>query len=141
MVNGIKTLTDSIARMYGVPADRLPTYTITSEVPAVLNDPALTLRATTAMKNVLGDDRVFPAGKPHMGSEDFHLLGGKGSDAKVLMVEVGSGPADVRARMAAGNLPVFPHNPSFYMDPDAVLYGTRALSAVLLDLLQKQQVQ
>jgi amidohydrolase len=137
MVKSIKTHTDSIARMYGVPADRMPTYTITSEVPAVLNDPALTQRATAAMKNVLGDDRIFPAGKPHMGSEDFHLLGGKGSEAKVLMVEVGSGPADVRARMEAGYVPVFPHNPSFYMDPDAVLYGAQALSAVLLDLLQK----
>jgi metal-dependent amidase/aminoacylase/carboxypeptidase family protein len=89
------------------------------------------------MRNLLGDDRVFPAGKPHMGSEDFHLLGGKVSDAPVLMVEVGSGPTDVLARMAAGNLPVFPHNPAFYMEPDAVLYGTEALSAVLLDLLQK----
>jgi hippurate hydrolase len=137
MVKNIKTHTDSIARMYGVPADRLPTYTITSEVPALLNDPALTQRATAAMRNVLGDDRVFPAGKPHMGSEDFHLLGGKVSDAPVLMVEVGSGPTDVLARMAAGNLPVFPHNPAFYMEPDAVLYGTEALSAVLLDLLQK----
>jgi amidohydrolase len=137
MVDGIRTLTDSIARMYGVPADRMPTYTIRSEVPAVLNDPALTQRATAAMKNVLGDDRVFPAGKPHMGSEDFHLLGGKGSGARVLMVEVGSGPADVLTRIEAGNWPVFPHNPAFYMDPDTVLYGTQALSAVLLDLLRK----
>jgi hypothetical protein len=86
---------------------------------------------------VLGDDQVFPAGKPYMGSEDFHMLAGKGSEAKVLMVEIGSGPLDVRARMEAGYVPVYPHNSAFYMEPDAVLYGTQAMSAVLLDLLQK----
>jgi metal-dependent amidase/aminoacylase/carboxypeptidase family protein len=93
------------------------------------------------MKNVLGDDRVFLAGKPHMGSEDFHMLAARNPEAKVLMVEVGSGPADVLADIEAGTPPVYPHNPAFYMEPDAVLYGAQALSAVLLDVLQKEQVQ
>jgi len=141
MVDGIKQLTDNIARMYGVPADRMPTYTIKSEVTPVFNDQDLTVLATTAMKNVLGDDRVFLAGKPHMGSEDFHMLAARNPEAKVLMVEVGSGPADVLADIAAGTPPVYPHNPAFYMEPDAVLYGAQALSAVLLDVLQKEQVQ
>jgi hypothetical protein len=88
------------------------------------------------MKSVLGDDQVRLAGKPHMGSEDFHMLAGGNSDARVLMVEVGSGPLDVLTQMAAGNMPVYPHNPSFYMEPDTVLYGTQALSAVLLELLR-----
>jgi hypothetical protein len=47
------------------------------------------------MKSVLGDDQVSLAGKPHMGSEDFHMLAGGNCDARVLMVEVGSGPLDV----------------------------------------------
>jgi hippurate hydrolase len=135
MVDGIKAVTDSVARMYGVPDDSMPTYTIKSEVPPVSNDQALTHRATDAMKNMLGDDRVLVAGNPYMGSEDFHMLAGKNSTAKVLMVEVGSGPPDVLAQMKAGNFPAYPHNPNFYMEPEAVLYGARALSAVLLDIL------
>ena len=123
--------------MHGVPAERMPTYNIKSDVPPVFNDEALTRRAAAAMKTVLGDDGVLVAGEPYMGSEDFHMLAGKAANAGILMVEVGSGPVDVLARMAAGKMPVFPHNPGFYMEPDAVLYGAQALSAVLLDLLQK----
>ena len=136
MVASIKSVTDNIARMYGVPTDRMPTYDIKSDVAAVFNHQDLVLRATAAMKGELGADRVLVAGKPHMGSEDFHVLAGSDSNASVLMVEVGSGPADVLEAIKAGNMPAYPHNPNFYMEPDTVLYGTRALSAVLLDLLQ-----
>jgi amidohydrolase len=136
MVESIKSVTDNIARMYGVPDDRMPTYDIKSDVPAVFNHQDLVQRASAAMKGELGEDRVLVAGKPYMGSEDFHVLAGNDSNASVLMVEVGSGPPDVLEAIKAGNMPAYPHNPNFYMEPDAVLYGTRALSAVLLDLLQ-----
>jgi len=139
MLDGIKAVTDNVASMYGVAADDMPTYTIKSDVPPVFNDQALTQRAAAAMKNMLGDDRVLVAGDPYMGSEDFHMLAGKDSSASVLMVEVGSGPPDVLAQMKAGNFPAFPHNPNFYMEPEAVLYGARALSAVLLDIMGKGQ--
>jgi amidohydrolase len=136
MVESIKSVTDNIANMYGVAADRMPTYVIKSDVPSVFNDEGLVQRASAAMKGELGEGRVLVAGKPHMGSEDFHVLAGYESDASVLMVEVGSGPPNVLEAMKAGNMPVYPHNPKFYMEPDAVLFGARALSAVLLDLLQ-----
>ena len=139
MVEGIKAVTDNVARMYGVAADDMPTYTIKSDVPPVFNDRDLTRRAGAAMRSALGDDRVLAAGAPYMGSEDFHMLAGKDSTAKVLMVEVGSGPPDVLAQMKAGNFPAYPHNPNFYMEPEAVLYGARALSAVLLDILGEGQ--
>jgi hippurate hydrolase len=138
MVNGIKSVTDSIARMYGVPADRMPVYTMKSEVTPVFNEEVLARRAAAAMKSVLGDGQVLVAGKPYMGSEDFHMLGDRNPAARVLFVEVGSGPVDVLADIEAGTPPVFPHNPGFYMEPDAVLYGAQALSAVLLDLLQQK---
>jgi len=54
------------------------------------------------------------------------------------MVEVGSGPPDVLARIKAGNVPAYPHSPLFYMEPETVLYATQALSAVLLDLLSRE---
>jgi hypothetical protein len=66
------------------------------------------------------------------------MLGDRNPAARVLFVEVGSGPVDVLADIEAGTPPVFPHNPGFYMEPDAVLYGAQALSAVLLDLLQQK---
>ena len=136
MVESIKSVTDSIASMHGVTADRMPTYDIKSDVPSVFNHQGLVERASAAMQKELGEDRVLVAGKPHMGSEDFHLLAGRESKASVLMVEVGSGPTDVLEAMQAGKMPIYPHNPGFYMEPDAVLFGARAFSAVLLDLLQ-----
>jgi len=138
MMNGIRSVTDNIAHMWSVPTDDMPTYTVKSRVPPVFNDPALVERATVSMKKVLGDQQVHVAGNPHMGSEDFHLLAGTAANARVLMVEVGSGPPDVLARIKAGNVPAYPHSPLFYMEPETVLYATQALSAVLLDLLSRE---
>ena len=136
MVASIKSVTDNIARMHDVPEDRMPRYEIKSDVPSVFNHADLVQRARAAMAKELGEGNVLEAGRPHMGSEDFHVLAGHESDASILMVEVGSGPPDVLAAIAAGNRPFYPHNPNFYMEPDTVVYGARALSAVLLDLLQ-----
>jgi hippurate hydrolase len=135
MMNGITSVTDNIADAWGVPADEMPAYTIKSKVPSLFNDPTLVERATVSMKRVLGDQNVHAAGSPHMASEDFHLLAGTAANARVLMVEVGSGPPDVLARIKAGNVPAYPHNPLFYMEPETVLYATQAFSAVLLELL------
>ena len=136
MVASIKSVTDNIARMHDVPEERMPRYEIKSDVPSVFNHADLVQRARVAMARELGEGSVLVAGRPHMGSEDFHVLAGRESDASILMVEVGSGPPDVLEAIEAGNRPFYPHNPNFYMEPDTVLYGARALSAVLLELLQ-----
>jgi hippurate hydrolase len=136
MVASIKSVTDNIARMHGVPEERMPRYEIKSDVPSVFNHAELVQRARAAMAKELGEGNVLVAGRPHMGSEDFHVLAGRESEASILMVEVGSGPPDVLEAIEAGNSPFYPHNPNFYMEPDAVLHGARALSAVLLNLLQ-----
>ena len=136
MMKRIKLVTDNIALMHGVSADSMPEYIVKSRVDSVFNDEALHDRAVTAMKRQLGGENVHQAGPPHMGSEDFQHLGGVDSEAQVLMVEVGSGPRDVLSKIEQGNRPAYPHNPDFYLEPEAVLYGAKALSAVLLDLLQ-----
>lgn len=137
MVNGIKAVTDNIAKTWGVSADSMPTYTIKSDVPPVSNDQKLVDRASVAMREILGEKAVLVAGPAYMGSEDFHLLAGNNVSASILMVEVGSGPVDVFDQMKEGRMPAFPHNPNFYMEPDTVLVGSEAFSAVLLDLLRK----
>jgi hippurate hydrolase len=141
MMKRVKLVTDNIAKMHGVSADRMPEYIVKSRVDSVFNDEALYRRAAAAMKKQLGSENVRVAGGPRMASEDFQHLGGDNSNARVLMVEVGSGPKNVLSEMEKGNLPVFPHNPSFYMEPEAVLYGSEALSAILLDLLGLQENQ
>ena len=96
--------------------------------------------ATDAMTNVELSKAEYERYSRHLILPEVALDGQKKlKAASVLMIEVGSGPPDVLAKMKTGDIPAYPHNPDFYMEPDAVLYGARALSAVLLDLLQDEQ--
>jgi hypothetical protein len=66
--------TNGIAQAAGVPDERKPLIEITKDnVPATVNDAALTKRVATAMEKSLGKENVV-AGKPIMASEDFCLF-------------------------------------------------------------------
>jgi hypothetical protein len=66
--------TNGIAQAAGVPDERKPLIEITKDnVPATVNDAALTKRVATAMEKSLGKENVV-SGKPIMASEDFCLF-------------------------------------------------------------------
>ena len=66
--------TNGIAQAAGVPGERKPLIEITKDnVPATVNDAALTKRVAMAMKKSLGKENVG-AGKPIMASKDFCLF-------------------------------------------------------------------
>src|SRR5271168_4027018 len=70
----ITRMTNGIAAAAGIPADRAPIIEISKDnVPATINDAALTLRTAAAMEKALGKENVVAA-PPVMGSEDFSLF-------------------------------------------------------------------
>ncbi len=69
----IRRITNGVAEAAGVPAERAPIIEVaTDNVPATINDPALTKRVADSMERALGKENVL-AGKPIMASEDFSL--------------------------------------------------------------------
>ncbi|KEI70976.1 amidohydrolase [Endozoicomonas elysicola] len=139
MIKGIKSVTDNIARMYGIPNDRMPTYTMKGYSKPVINGKGDTQQARSAMQAALGENKVLRGMPPVMGSEDFHMLGSPYPDTRILYIEIGSGAKDVYSNfMEKGILPeVLNHNPRYVVEPEAIVTGTTALTSVVLSFLSK----
>ncbi len=75
LVAAIRRMAEGMARAAGVPEDRLPTVTPTSEaIPVTFNDPGLTRRLVGTFQTWLGADRVRVE-PPTTGGEDFSEFG------------------------------------------------------------------
>jgi len=58
-IDGIKSVTDNISRMFNMPEDRMPVYEMKSYATAVINaNPEDVKTAKTGMQKALGEDRV-----------------------------------------------------------------------------------
>ena len=137
MIEGIKRITDGIAAAADVPKDKMPKYILKGHAGPVVNDEEASRQAETAMRRVLGQDKVLPGMPPLMGSEDFQNLAAPHPTTKILLVWVGCGPADVLQPMKKGVMPAANHNPKFKVELPAIVAGTRANAGVLLEFLKK----
>ncbi len=137
MINGIKSVTDNIARMYDVPKNNMPSYHMRGHSKPLINNEAETNKARQAMIATLGNDKVLEGMPPVMGSEDFHMLGSPYPEVPTIYVEVGSGKPNVYRNFVEKNkLPnVLNHNPRYVVEEEAIATGTQALTALVLDFL------
>src|SRR5260370_40767176 len=70
----IKRITNGIAEAAGIPAERSPIIEIANDnVPATINDPALTQRMAVALVKSVGEENGAP-GQPSMRSQGFSLF-------------------------------------------------------------------
>jgi hippurate hydrolase len=136
MVEGIKRITDGIARAADVPRDRMPKYVMKGSAGPVVNDKEAARRAETALERALGKDKVLPGLPPVMGSEDFQKLAAPHPATKILLVWIGCGPANVLQAMKKGEMPAANHNPKFKVELPAIAAGTKANAGVLLEFLK-----
>ncbi|MGF1683740.1 amidohydrolase [Photobacterium minamisatsumaniensis] len=140
MIEGIKDVTDNIAKMYGVPEDRMPRYQMNGYSTPVINPLAQTEQAKQALVAALGDDNVYNGFPPVMGSEDFHMLTSPYPEVPVVFVEIGAASNETWSNFVEnGQLPKYlNHNPNIVMDPGSVPAGTVALSSVILEFLNQK---
>ncbi|WP_234807952.1 amidohydrolase [Mycolicibacillus trivialis] len=139
LLAGIRSVSDGLARTYGMPADRLPAITMKGHSPPLVNDDALTARVAERLQQVFGEGAVvtdFPAAT---GSEDCHLLKGPHSDVPLAYLLVGVADPQVYAAAAAeGKLfPYSPHSPEYIVDLAAIPFGAKVASHIMLDLLDE----
>ncbi|MGE5112289.1 MAG: amidohydrolase [Acidobacteriaceae bacterium] len=115
-------------------APREPEVTVSESAPSTYNDPALSQRLTTALKNALGTDHVLP-GQPIMGAEDFSEIGRAGIPA-VMIWTGASDPAKLAQSLKTGVPLPGPHSSLFApVLPDSLRTAIRAEATAAFELL------
>jgi amidohydrolase len=135
----ITRATNGIAAAAGVPAERAPIIEVSKDnVPATLNDAALTQRVAMAMEKALGKENVVQ-GKPVMGSEDFSLFALDEPKPPICMFWLGAvDPEKIKdAREKGTRLPSL-HSSEFAPVPEpAIRTGVKAMTSAVMELLKK----
>ncbi len=135
----IKRITNGIAEAAGIPADRAPIVEIAADnVPATINDPALTQRVAASLVKAVGKENVWP-GQPIMASEDFSLFALEDPKPPICMFWLGAtDPAKWKESQEKGTRLPGPHSSEFAPLPEpAIRTGVKAMTTVATDLLHK----
>ncbi|MGZ9899980.1 amidohydrolase [Shewanella gaetbuli] len=140
MIKGIKSVTDNVARMYGVSEDNMPTYEMKGFSTPVINPTHEAQIAREAMSKHLGKDNVLNGFPATMGSEDFHMLTHGYPEVPVVFLEVGAATQQTwDALINEGKQPKYMnHNPNFVVEQGAIPTGTIAATAVVQEFLNKK---
>ncbi|SRX93056.1 amidohydrolase [Gloeocapsa sp. PCC 7428] [Mycobacterium shimoidei] len=137
LIAGVKSVSEGIARTYGMPEDQWPAITVKGGSPPLVNDDALAERVAAALSEVLGPQNVLTQVPAVTASEDCHLLKGPHTDVPLCFLMVGVADPQVCAEAwAAGRLfPYSPHSPDYVVDLAAIPAGAKTASHVMLELL------
>ena len=140
MIAAIRRICEGTARAAGVPEDRLPVVTVTSEsTPVTVNDAALTRRMTGTFKAWLGDQRVVPS-PPTTGGEDFSEFGRTVHRVPIFIWGIGAAdPAKFEAANNQGKSLPSNHSPLAAFVPDPTLQTCiTTMTAAVLELTGKK---
>jgi hippurate hydrolase len=135
----IKRITNGIAEAAGIPAERGPIIEIAKDnVPATINDPALTQRVAAALERSVGKENVWP-GQPIMASEDFSLYALEDPKPPITMFWLGAtDPAKWKEAEEKGTRLPGPHSSEFAPLPEpAIRTGVKAMTGAATELLHK----
>ncbi len=136
IVAAIRREANGLAEGYGIPADRMPTVTVTESTPATWNDPALAERVRAAAIAALGKDRVGE-GRAIMASEDVGLFTLDGKIPGVMYWLGAADPAKLEESRKTGVPLPGPHSALFAPDyAPAIPTGVTAMTAVAMALLR-----
>jgi len=136
IIEEIERIARGVAEGAGVPADRMPTVKLAEGFTSALyNDPALTRRLATALRQALGEANVV-ALKPEMVGEDFAAYGLADPRIPICMFRLGtSDPEAIRESQHGGPLPGL-HSSRYAPVPGPTIRtGVTAMSTAVLDLL------
>lgn len=139
LIAGIRSISNGIARTYGMPEDQLPEITMKGGSTPLVNQEALAKRLAVPLKTLLGEDKVVTEFPPATGSEDVHLLLGPNVDVPFTYLIVGvADPAVFAAARKEGKMmPYSAHNPNFVVDLKAIPVGTKMATVSMLELMRK----
>ena len=135
----ITRITNGIAEAAGIPPERAPLIEVSKDnVPATINDAALTQRVAASLEKALGKENVWP-GQPIMASEDFSLFALEDPKPPISMFWLGAvDPEKWKEAKEKGTRIPGPHSSEFAPLPEpAIRTGVKAMTTAATDLLQK----
>jgi amidohydrolase len=137
LLTGIRRIAENMGRVAGLPEDKLPEVTISTEsVPPTVNSPELARRLRAEWIEALGADRVILNPSKGMGAEDFPFFT-VDPDITAVYWQVGGTPQEDFDRAAAGGEPVpSHHSPLFKVVPEpSVTAGIESTVIALQSLM------
>ena len=140
LFNGVKAITEGIARTYGMPEEKMPTIVRNGYSSALVNDDELMMDLAELLveQGLVDVDSMVTEFRPVTGSEDFHMLVHGLDGPRVGFLGIGTAPpAMAEAAIRAGKeFPFSNHQGTFQVDLDAIPYGSKVASVVVLGLLK-----
>lgn len=136
LLTGIERIARAQAASAGLPDELMPEVTVSLPyTPSTFNDPGLSEQVATALRGVLGEDKVV-ATDPVMGGEDFSQYGREAQDVPTLIFWLGAvAPADFERAEAGGEPLPSLHSPFFAPDAEPTLRtGVVAMTEAALAL-------
>jgi hippurate hydrolase len=141
LFNGVKSISEGIARTYGMPEDKMPTIIRKGYSAPLVNDKDLTDRITNNLVStgLVDSKNMITEFTPVTGSEDAHMLVHGLDGVKVAYLPVGTAPPAIfaKAQKEGKGLPFSNHQSTYQVDLDAIPYGSKIATMVVLDLLVK----
>jgi hippurate hydrolase len=138
MVNGIRSVNESLARTYGVPADKQPTLTEKSSTTPLVSDAAVIDRINSYILNLVDSNKLITTFPGSTASEDVHLLKGDNDTIQFGYIFVGIAEPGLFAQAQAEGrtVPFSNHNPNFQVDLNAIPFGTKVAAVMTMGFLQ-----
>lgn len=124
-----------------MPEDKMPAITRKGYSAPLVNDKELTDRIGNNLTStgLVGSENMITEFRPVTGSEDAHMLAHELDGVKIAYLFVGTAPPDMvaKAKKEGKGLPFANHQSTYQVDLDAIPYGSKLATMIVLDLLVK----
>ena len=139
LFKGVKSISEGIARTYGMPEDKMPTIVRKGYSAPLVNDKDLTDRITNNLTGtgLVDSENMIRDIRATTGSEDVHMLTHGLDDVKLAYIPVGTAPPAMvaKARKEGKVVPFSNHQSNYQVDLDAIPFGSKLAAMIVLDLL------
>jgi len=142
LFNGVKSVSESIARTYGMPEDKMPTIVRKGYSAPLVNDKPLMEQISSMLisAGLTPENQMITEFRPVTGSEDMHMLIQKHEGVKVGYLPIGIADPEVfaKAKAEGKDMPFSNHQANFQIDLNAIPFGSKVASTIVMDLLVKK---
>ncbi len=142
LYKGVKTISNGIARTYGMPKDKLPTIVRKGYSSTLVNDEALMKQLDKALidSTLVSQEHLVTKFTPATGSEDAQMLVHDLKNVKVAYLFVGTADPKLfkKAKEQGKEIPFANHNPNYQVDLNGIPFGAKVAAIITMQLLQKQ---
>jgi hippurate hydrolase len=139
LLDGVRSVSNGIARTYGMPEDKLPTIVQKGYSTPLVNDEILVAQMNNALlrSGVVNEETLLTEFRPVTGSEDFQMLVLGKDTVKIAYSFVGTAPPELfaEAQKAGKDVPFANHQPTFFVDLNAIPFGAKVAGIMVMDLM------